>query len=77
MLWGAASALFDRWARGGYRPVRLIGMGTSHLEAASEQLQLFQEPGRERARRLDSAVDQIRDRYGADAIRRHPDQPSS
>jgi DNA polymerase-4 len=75
MLWGATSALFDRWARGGYRPVRLIGMGVSHLETASEQLQLFQEPGRERARRLDSAVDQIRDRYGADAIRRHPDKP--
>ena len=28
-LWEVAAALFDRWAASGYRPVRLIGMGTS------------------------------------------------
>jgi nucleotidyltransferase/DNA polymerase involved in DNA repair len=70
-LWRAAAGLFDRWARASFRPVRLIGMGTSHLgHTEGEQLSLFRDEGRERKRELDRAVDRIRDRYGADAIRR-------
>jgi DNA polymerase-4 len=67
----AACALFDRWARTRFRPVRLVGVGASGLvEAAGAQLDLFPEPGRRRGARLDRALDDIRDRFGGAAIRR-------
>ncbi|MFV1957956.1 MAG: DNA polymerase IV, partial [Planctomycetota bacterium] len=71
-LWGAASTLFDRWARTAFRPVRLIGMGAKNLVHPAEQMDLFPDPAKQRDRRLDEAVDRIRDRYGRGAIRRRP-----
>jgi len=71
-LWRTAAALFDRWARSGFRPVRLIGMGAKNLVHPDEQMELFPDPTQQRDRRLDDAVDRIRDRYGRGAIRRHP-----
>ncbi len=70
-LMEAAFLLFDRWARSGYRPVRLIGMGAANLEEGSEeQLGLFQEPGSARNKRLDQALDAIQDRFGGGSIQR-------
>jgi DNA polymerase-4 len=69
-LWEVAAALFDRWAASGYRPVRLIGMGTSHLGPEGAQLSLFPDAERERRRKLDRAVDRIKEKFGRDAIHR-------
>jgi DNA polymerase-4 len=68
-IFGAAHALFRAaWTRG--RPVRLLGVGVSGLQAPARQMGLFDAPGGERAARLAEAVDRIRDKYGWDAVRR-------
>jgi DNA polymerase-4 len=66
----AASSLLATWVRTSFRPVRLIGMAASHLSHEPGQLSLFPDPNRERRRTLDRAVDEIRRRFGPDAIRR-------
>jgi DNA polymerase-4 len=71
-IWEAARGLFDAWAATSFKPVRLIGVGTSHFAGGGGQLPLFPEPGRERQKRLDRAVDRIRDRFGREAIQRRP-----
>jgi len=66
-----AFRLYDRWARRGFRPVRLIGMGVSNMETCvEEQLDLFADPGEKRDKRLDEALDAIQDRFGGAAIQR-------
>ncbi|MDQ7832431.1 MAG: DNA polymerase IV [Desulfovibrionaceae bacterium] len=56
------------------RPVRLVGLGVSGFGEVQIRPDLWhdpQAPGREdRPRRLDGAIDAIRDRFGRDAIRR-------
>ncbi len=70
-LLDAACLLFDRWARRGFRPVRLIGMGASNLEEqAEEQLDLFTGPSKQRNKRLDQALDTLQDRFGGSVIQR-------
>jgi DNA polymerase-4 len=69
-IFSAALELFDKaWSRG--RPVRLIGVGVSGLQAPARQLGLF-EAGTEdrRAEKLAEAVDKIRAKYGWQAVRR-------
>jgi DNA polymerase IV len=66
----AAFALFDRWARSGFRPVRLIGMSAGRFTRGEGQLDLFPDPAHERRRRLDATVDAIRLRHGDGAIGR-------
>jgi DNA polymerase IV len=70
LLRGAASALFERWAREGFRPVRLIGGSASQLAAGGGQGALFADREDERARRLDAATDAIRAKFGTGAVRR-------
>jgi DNA polymerase-4 len=50
-------------------PVRLLGVGVSSLEDAS-QLDLFSAPAQERDSRLDHVLDQLRSRFGDRAVRR-------
>jgi DNA polymerase-4 len=71
-IWAAARALFDRWTRESFRPVRLIGVGVSHLTdpASGRQLGLFEADRDERGSRLDSITDAIIARHGKGAIRR-------
>lgn len=71
-LWRVASGLFDAWAGGSYRPVRLIGMGASNLTepGCSSQLGLFEAVADEKRSRVDEATDAIRAKFGNDAIRR-------
>lgn len=56
------------------RPVRLVGVGVSGFGEAPVRLGLWHDPAGqaagERPRRLDTAIDAIRDRFGRDAIRR-------
>lgn len=50
------------------RPVRLLGVSASSFGAPVEQLDLFSDHATERGRR-DKAVDEVRERFGSDAIR--------
>jgi DNA polymerase-4 len=69
-LWRAASAVFDRWAGRDFHPVRLIGVSASQLAATPGQLDLFDQPQRDKQRQLDAAADRIAARFGKDALRR-------
>ena len=68
----AAGSVFDRWASASFRPVRLIGMTATHLEAGPAQPWLFPDGEAERQKRLDGALDEIRARFGAGTLRRGP-----
>jgi DNA polymerase-4 len=69
-LWAAARALFDRWARASFRPVRLIGVTASRLSRSGRQSDLFADAGHERKRRVDVVTDAIVERFGPGAVRR-------
>jgi DNA polymerase-4 len=52
-------------------PVRLLGVGATNLvPAARGQLALFDAPGAARGRRLNRALDQLAERFGAGAVLR-------
>ena len=76
-LWEAAERIFRRWRARSAGPLRLLGMAASGLqdERAGQQL-LFADPREEKLKKLDQAVDRIRDRYGKNAVRRgRPKRP--
>ena len=52
------------------RRVRLIGVGVSGLETPARQLELFNQEDDARARRLQDAIDNVREKYGRRSIRR-------
>ena len=66
-LWQAAKQLFDAWA---FQPVRLIGITAERLSTGEGQLPLFQQPQKQRQKKLDSVADQINNKFGKRAIRR-------
>jgi len=81
-LWQAASTIFQKWqtesagpatasASAETSPLRLIGFAASGLvkEDTGQQL-LFPDPKEEKEKRLDEAVDKIKNRFGEDALRR-------
>jgi len=66
-LLGEARRLFrDNWKRG--RPVRLLGVQASSLEAQPGQMSLLEEPASERWARALAAADRLRDRFGEAAV---------
>lgn len=67
-IYQAALALFEKSWRDG-RAVRLIGIGVSHLTSAVRQLSLW-EADLEKTRRLNAAIDEIRERFGPNMIER-------
>jgi len=71
-IFAAARALLDGVPLG--RPARLVGVGVSGFGAVQVRPDLWHDPRdsavRARPRRLDAAIDAIRDRFGRDAIRR-------
>lgn len=76
-LWEAASRTFNVWwnERGG--ALRLIGVGAGNLVGPQgRQLGLFSDTD-ERHRKLDAALDQLRERFGPDAVRRRSPGPKS
>jgi len=70
-LWQTAKAIFQKWQAESAGPLRLIGFATSGLvkEDTCQQL-LFGDPKEEKQKRLDEAVDKIKNRYGEDSLRR-------
>jgi DNA polymerase-4 len=71
-IYETAAGLFDKnWPPG--KAVRLIGVGVSGFETAARQLSLWDAAEDEEARQLQSALDELRERFGEDAIRRGSD----
>ena len=70
-LWAAAAGLFETWRGRAGRPLRLLGVTASQLRGGGgEQLSLFADAGKDRQGRLDKAMDQIAERFGAGAVGR-------
>src|SRR5207249_4156541 len=70
-LWKAAAELLDRRVPGNLLPLRLLGVGATGLvREGAVQGELFDDGWRAKQSALDKAVDEIRARYGSDAIRR-------
>lgn len=68
-IYACACELFD--AAWDHTPIRLLGVSTSKATSESyEQYNLFDMDKYEKLSRLNSAVDEIRTRYGEDAIKR-------
>ncbi len=70
-LWKTANRVFSRWHRRAGGALRLLGFGVSGLAPeGTGQSTLFPDPEAEKLKRLDRAVDAIRDRYGRRAVHR-------
>ncbi|MFB0524927.1 MAG: DNA polymerase IV [Phycisphaerae bacterium] len=70
-LWQTAKAIFQKWQAESAGPLRLIGFAASGLvkEDTGQQL-LFSDPKEEKEKRLDDAVDEIKNKFGEDALHR-------
>ncbi len=70
-LRAAARDLLERRLGRQGRPLRLLGVSVSHLEpAGAEQPELFGDAGDRRVARVDGLLDDLRDKYGPQALRR-------
>lgn len=70
-LWELADRTFRKWHKRSAGALRLLGFaaaGLTHEE--TEQQTLFPDPESDKLKRLDEAVDAIRDRYGKRAVHR-------
>jgi DNA polymerase-4 len=68
-IFQAAWALFEKaWKPG--QPVRLIGVGVSGLQPPARQLGLFEASASPKAEKVAEVIDQIRARYGWEAVKR-------
>ena len=62
----------------GHTPLRLLGISLTNLSHGGEtQMSLFDEGDKEKARKIDKAVDAIRGKYGSDMIQRGSAMDSS
>ena len=69
-LWQEAKGLFVKWHTKSAGALRLLGFGVSALsDEGSGQRLLFSDPEEEKQRRLDKAFDEIRNRYGNNAVK--------
>jgi len=66
-IFTTVSGLLDKVMAGKQKPVRLLGVEVSNFVADARQLHLF-DRNTQRQERLDKAIDQIRKKYGFDAI---------
>ncbi len=72
LIYEKACSLFDELWNGA--PIRLLGVRTTKLVQEDEPLQLsifdYDHPQSQKQQKLDAALDQIRSRYGKDAVKR-------
>lgn len=67
----AGRAVFDKWFKEEGGPLRLIGFGVSGLsEAKGRQESLFADPEKDKQKRLDRVVDEIKGKFGPDSLKR-------
>lgn len=72
VIYAAALELLDTaWMVG--RSVRLIGVGVSGLRESVHQLDLWDVQADQQQRRLQSTLDELRERYGPASLRRGSD----
>lgn len=71
MLLQEAQGLFDQWYKKSGGALRLLGFGTSGLspEGTGQKL-LFADPEDEKQKKIDTAFDKIREKYGDDSLKR-------
>ncbi len=70
-LWQVADEMLRHRLPAGHLPVRLVGMGVSGLDdIGMVQGMLFGQGERQKQARLDAVADQVKERFGAGAIRR-------
>ena len=67
IIFGTGIQLLNRALARGKRPVRLIGIGVSHLTEPGRQLDML-DSSAQRLGQLNSAIDRIRNKYGFTAI---------
>ncbi len=68
VLYSEARRVFRTWAEKEFRPLRVVGYHVSRFE--DEQARLFENPSDTRDRQIDTVTDEIKKRFGADAISR-------
>ena len=68
VLFDEARKAFHTWAEKEFRPLRLVGFHVSRFE--DEQASLFENPTDIRDRRIDLVTDEIKERFGSNAISR-------
>ena len=66
-----AQGVFNQWHKKSAGALRLLGFGTSGLspEGTGQKL-LFSDPQEEKQKKIDSAYDKIREKYGEDSLKR-------
>lgn len=70
-LFRQAAEVFHQWHKTSGGALRLLGFGTSGLSGeGSGQTLLFSDPEEEKQKKIDSAFDKIREKYGDDSLKR-------
>lgn len=69
-IWQAARGLFERWAAGGFVPVRLVGVRLERLAPGQFVPELFEAPREAKERQVDRVADAITEKFGRGAIAR-------
>jgi len=70
-FWETAHQIFDKWCKQNRGALRLIGFGVSGLtENQARQKLLFTDPEVEQQKKVDTAVDKIRKKFGSDSLKR-------
>ena len=71
IIWKAAANLLQQWAASSFHPLRLLGVTVTQLQpSAGGQMSLFESSASKKLKKLDSAMDEIADRFGDSAVTR-------
>ncbi len=63
--------IFEKCYRKEKSPLRLLGFGVSNLAEKSRQpMMLFNDPDKEKAKKLDKTIDEIKNRFGRGSLKR-------
>jgi DNA polymerase IV len=65
----------EHWPKG--KAVRLIGIGVSNLEEAAQQMRLWEDESEKKGRKLQSTLDELKERFGDRSIQRGSNLPKN